>query len=86
LDGDTQYNVTSIANNAFRDAFNNGDAYHTITNLDLTIAINLNTIGQYAFEDCSGLTGMLTIPSSVDNIGYMGFSGCVGFNIINAST
>ena len=34
-------------------------------------------LGDYAFQDCSGLTS-LTIPSSVTSIGAWAFSGCSG--------
>ena len=36
-------------------------------------------IGRYAFEGCSGLTGALTIPSTVKTIRYNAFLQCSGF-------
>ena len=36
-------------------------------------------IGDYAFYECSGLTGTLTIPSSVTTIGDNTFCECTGF-------
>jgi len=36
------------------------------------------TIGDYAFCDCIGLTGELTIPKSVEVIGVSAFNGCGG--------
>ena len=35
----------------------------------------MESIGQYAFDGCSGLTS-ITIPNSVTSIGYEAFSGC----------
>ena len=39
----------------------------------------LKEIGDYAFEDCSGLTGDLTIPESVTTIGNYAFYDCFRF-------
>ncbi len=36
---------------------------------------SVTSIGNYAFENCTGLTSV-TIPDSVTNIGYRAFSGC----------
>ena len=38
------------------------------------------SIGDYAFIDCSGLTGSLTIPNSVITIGYSAFDNCSGLD------
>jgi hypothetical protein len=46
----------------------------------------VTSIGWYAFQNCSGFTGTLTIPDSVTRIYYDAFWGCSGFNIINVST
>lgn len=40
---------------------------------------SVETIGDFAFRFCSGLTGSLTIPNSVTTIGDYAFSGCSGF-------
>jgi len=40
-----------------------------------TISNNVTTIGDYAFADCSSLTG-ITIPDNITNIGIGSFSGC----------
>lgn len=40
---------------------------------------DVTIIGEYAFAGCSGLTGSLTIPNSVTNIGEYAFSQC-GFD------
>ena len=37
---------------------------------------SLTEIGDFAFRDCSGLTGTVTIPTSVKRIGKMGFHRC----------
>ena len=41
----------------------------------------VESIGNYAFESCSGLTSV-TIPNSVTNIGYSAFRGCTGLTSI----
>ena len=43
----------------------------------LTIPSGVTSIGNYTFQDCSGLTS-LTIPSSVTSIGKNAFNGCSG--------
>ena len=40
---------------------------------------SVTSIGQYAFCNCSGLTGTLTIPGSVTSIGEDAFCDCSGF-------
>ena len=61
----------------------------TITGYDSTYANNLiipsiiegnkvTTIGSFAFDGCSGLTGNLVIPDSVTTIGMNAFSNCTG--------
>ncbi|MCL2596086.1 MAG: leucine-rich repeat domain-containing protein [Paludibacter sp.] len=44
----------------------------------LVINTGITTIGNWAFDDCSGLTGTLTIPNSVTSIGNCAFDGCYG--------
>ena len=44
---------------------------------DLVIPYGVTRIGNYAFEECAGLTSV-TIPSSVTSIGAWAFSGCTG--------
>jgi hypothetical protein len=62
--------VTAIAERAFiKTAFTG----------TLTIPNGVKTIGESAFEDCSGFKGDLTIPGSVVTIGNFAFSGCYGF-------
>ena len=45
----------------------------------LTIGEKVKTIPSYAFVNCSGLTGTLILPDSLESIGYGAFSGCSGF-------
>ena len=42
-----------------------------------TIPGSVTSIGDYAFRNCTGLTGV-TIPGSVTSIGYGAFSYCIG--------
>lgn len=44
-----------------------------------TIGPKVETIGDYAFNNCAQLTG-LTIPPSVNSIGNYAFKGCKAFN------
>lgn len=46
---------------------------------NLVLPNSLQTIGEEAFLDCTGLTGNLVIPNSVTSIGKRAFSGCTGF-------
>ncbi len=68
----TEFKVTTIAQNAFRNCSG-------ITGT-LTIGKNITIIENGAFEGCSGLTGSLTIPNSVTSIGKNAFRDCSGFN------
>ena len=47
----------------------------------ITIVEGVTTIGNSAFEGCSGLTS-ITIPESVNRIGISAFSGCTGLTSI----
>ena len=49
----------------------------TVTNNNVTYTVK--AIGDYAFYECSGLTGTLTIPNTVTTIGDDAFNGCSGF-------
>jgi hypothetical protein len=44
------------------------------------VTYTVTAIGDYAFYECSGLTGSLTIPNSVTTIGSLAFAYCSGFN------
>ena len=46
-----------------------------------SIPNSVESIGDYAFEDCSGLTS-ITIPASVTSIGGGAFSGCISLTSI----
>ena len=46
-----------------------------------TIPYSVTSIGDYAFEDCSGLTS-ITIPNSVTSIDRQAFYGCIGLTSI----
>lgn len=48
---------------------------------ELTLPNSVTSIGDYAFEDCAGLTS-ITIPNSVTSIGYGAFNGCTGLTSI----
>jgi len=44
----------------------------------LTIGNSVTSIGDYAFNGCTGLTGSLVIPDSVTSIGGYAFESCPG--------
>ena len=62
----TDYNVTSIGDGAFRDCSG-------LTSIK--IGNSVTSIGKYAFYGCSGLES-ITIGNSVTSTGFMAFSGC----------
>ena len=72
---------------SFRDNLSNPlyYAHHLYMNgseiTNLTIPNSVTSIGQYAFERCSGLTS-ITIPNSVTSIGHNAFEGCSGLTSI----
>jgi hypothetical protein len=78
------YRVTSIKSGAFFGEFN-ASAYNSIINLNLNKASNLQDIGINAFMNCSGLTGLLIIPSSVTNIGVNAFGRTKFIDVVNYS-
>jgi hypothetical protein len=69
--------VTSLPNSCF-------DGCSALTTVSFP---GLKTIGEYAFQNCSALTGTLTIPSGAD-VKNQAFSGCTGFTslVINTGT
>ena len=67
-EGKTYY-VTKIENSAFQ-----GKTGIT----GITIPDSVTSIGNYVFQNCSGLTGELKIPDSVTSIGNSAFLGCSG--------
>ena len=62
--------VTNISNFAF---------YSSAINGTLLLGNSIITIGERAFEGCSGLSGELSIPNSVVTISSWSFKGCSGF-------
>jgi len=50
-----------------------------------TIPSLVTSIGDYAFDSCTGLT-TLTIPTSVTSIGGFAFSGCTGLTTLTIPT
>ena len=76
--------VVDTANSKY-DSRNDGNAImETATNTLITgckntiIPEDTKIIGDYAFSDCTGLTGELVIPNSVTIIGENAFSDCTG--------
>ena len=55
-------------------------AFRNCSNLKkVLIPSSVKTIGKWAFQNCSALTGTLVIPSSVTSIGESAFEECSGF-------
>ena len=42
----------------------------------------LSVIGTKSFSECTSLTGTLTLPSSLRNLGYASFQGCTGLDTL----
>jgi len=49
----------------------------------LVINYGITTIGAAAFYGCSGLTGTLTIPNSVQSTGYAAFAYCINLTSVS---
>jgi len=64
----------------------NSSSYHVFSGCSslatLNIGENVTNIPNYAFYNCSRLTGTLTIPNSVTSIGNDAFYGCSGLTSI----
>ena len=80
--------VTVDKNNGTYDSRNNCNAIiETSTNKlivgckNTTIGNSVSSIGEYAFEGCSGLTSV-TIPNSVTSIDNYAFEGCSGLTSV----
>ncbi len=76
---DTIYNLNEIPLYAFRIYGYGGKTSLT----SITYPTNVNSIGDYAFSNCSGLTGSLIIPSSVTYIGKGAFTNCYSFTSLS---
>ncbi|MCR1842581.1 InlB B-repeat-containing protein [Murimonas intestini] len=72
--------VTEIGGKAFSAKWNSTYKGYRFVSLDLSSTINLQKIGEYAFENASDLQGSLVIPDQVVEIGAYAFSGCKGFS------
>ena len=85
--GNKLYNVEKIADRAFqnKNGTRNGMGA-ALTKIDLSAAKYLTTIGDEAFQGCTGLTS-ITIPASVETIGTKAFqaSGLQGIRLERAS-
>ena len=93
-EGEEAYTVTAIGNNAFEGNTSitgisfAGDSVSLIGSsafynckglMDLSLPEGLEKIENYAFQNCSSLSGVLEIPAGVTEIGVYAFSGCSGF-------
>lgn len=56
--------------------------YKTQSSFDWSNATSLTTIGKSAFFECPGITGVMTIPNSVQTIGEKAFEACNGIQAI----
>lgn len=66
------YWVTDISNNAL--------SYCKMTSV--TIPGGVKSIGEYAFDHCTGLTS-IDLPPSLNSLGSYAFSGCTGLTHVN---
>ena len=66
--------ITKIEVNSFSQNKN-------ITAIDLSQATSLTSIGYYAFENCTNMTGSLILPDSLIYIGEKAFNGCTALTI-----
>lgn len=55
----------------------------SITSIDFSVNPNyITNIGTKAFAECTGLTGSLSLPSSLRALGYAAFQGCTGLETL----
>ena len=73
------YTVTAIANGSY-----NNSVFYNSGLTSITLPSNLTNIGDYAFQQCSGLTGALDLSNctSLRSIGYYAFRDCSGLESI----
>ena len=72
--------ITNVGNYAFYDV-NGLGSYTSLTSFSL--AGTITSIGKSAFENCTGLTGTISIPASVTSIGASAFENCTGITALN---
>lgn len=75
----TVYPANEIPTNAFYNSSIGGK----ISLTSVTLPLSITSIGNYAFQNCNGLTGALNIPSLVTNIGYVAFYFCTKLTSVN---
>ena len=68
--------LETIGNYAFASDSNNAADYLRITGLSFGTNSRLETIGQYAFRNCTILEGQITFPKSLREIGINAFINC----------
>ena len=91
LIGDLFYNLDATNQTAqvtYQLEWNNNNNYMGLTSANIPASVTYNSatysvtsIGNYAFNKCSGLTSV-TIGNSVTSIGYMAFAGCTGLTSV----
>jgi len=69
--------ITSIGNNAFNGRIYIESIGKNGSGADVELSNNLQTIGDYAFEYCSGATS-IDLPDSITSIGQYAFAYCSG--------
>ncbi len=81
------YNIISDNEVEVTNRNNEQGSYSGELNIPTNVTSNgknyvVTKIGNFAFYNCSGLTGSLTIPNSVTTIGEAAFSGCSGLTSV----
>ena len=71
-----------IDNTRLRDYFGKASAYMVPKSLKNVTITGGKTIGEYAFEDCTGLESV-TIENSVTSIGFLAFGNCTRLTCIS---
>ena len=82
----TFYNCTSLESytlptaSSFTIPANTFYGCTSLTTID--IPSNITAIGDYVFQNCTGVTGQLVIPATVTSLGYSTFAGCTGLSSV----